>query len=164
MSTVRIHTMFKRKKTPVKNTKTSSSPSPSITIITKTTKMNADLHSEDDIRIAGTVEGEVESKKKVILSQSGNIKGTLVAPVADVSGTINGDIYTNDKLTLRPTAVVHGKIFAKKIAIEDGAQLSGAFNVGPDTEVGKLNRNTSANGSNKSSKGKEKAPLEKKED
>jgi cytoskeletal protein CcmA (bactofilin family) len=150
--------MLKRKKTPVRNTETSGSSSPSITIITESTKMNADLNSEDGIRIAGMVEGEVESKKKIIISESGKIKGSIVTPIADIAGTINGDIYTNNKLTLRPTAVVHGKIFAKKIAIEDGAQLSGAFNVGPDTEISKLN------GSSTSQKGSKKPSLEKKED
>lgn len=124
---------FKRKsKTVNKN----PNNSPSVTYITKDTEIKADILSKDDIRIAGTVDGEVESKQKLILNDSGKIKGTIISPVADISGKVIGDVRVANKLTLRATAIIEGKIFTKKLAIEDGAQLRGSLQVGPDTDIG----------------------------
>lgn len=108
--------------------------SPSVTYITESTKVTANIICKDDIRIAGTVEGDIETSKKIIISKEGKVKGTLTSPVADIAGKINGDIITSGKLTLRPTAIVNGKIVAEKLAIEDGAQLTGEFKVGPDNK------------------------------
>lgn len=130
--TVSVNMKLKRNKTTV-NTE-SKTQSPSVTYITESTKVTADIICKDDIRIAGTIDGNVKSSKKIILSKEGKIKGTLTSPMADIAGNVTGDITTSGKLTLRPTAVVNGKIKAEKLSIEDGAQLTGEFNVGPDNK------------------------------
>lgn len=122
-----------RKKSAV-NTE-SKAQSPSVTYITESTKVTADISCKDDIRIAGTVDGNVKTSKKIIISKEGKIKGMLTSPMADIAGNVNGDIITSGKLTLRPTAIVNGKIKAEKLSIEDGAQLTGEFNVGPNNKT-----------------------------
>lgn len=124
---------LKRNKSTV-NTE-SKAQSPSVTYITESTEVTADIICKDDIRIAGTVEGNVKASKKIIISKEGKIKGKLTSPMADIAGNVNGDIITSGKLTLRPTAVVNGKIQAEKLSIEDGAQLTGEFKVGPDIKT-----------------------------
>ncbi|MFD2532146.1 bactofilin family protein [Gracilimonas halophila] len=109
--------------------------SPSVTYITESTHVNADINCKDDIRISGTVDGNIKTSKKIILSKEGKIKGKLTSPTADIAGNVDGDIITSGKLTLRPTAVVTGKIQAEKLSIEDGAQLTGEFMVGPGSNA-----------------------------
>lgn len=41
----------------------------------------------------------------------------------DIEGTVHGDLICEGMLYLRPTAVVHGAVAAKGMAVEDGAQL-----------------------------------------
>ena len=41
----------------------------------------------------------------------------------DIEGTVHGDLVCEGTLTLRPTAVVHGKVAARAMKVEDGAQL-----------------------------------------
>ena len=136
---VAIITMLKRKSTPVNKTSNNSSNStaPSITYITKSTEINADMYCEDDVRIAGTVDGEIESKKKVMLTESGKVNGTIHSPEADISGKVNGDVKVSETLVLRSSAIVEGKIFTKKLTIENGAQVKGSFQVGPSVSVSK---------------------------
>lgn len=111
--------------------------SPAVTFITQDTEIKADLKSKDNIRIAGSVEGEVESEQKLILNNTGNIKGSIISPEADISGKVTGDIRVANTLTLRSTAVINGEIFTKKLTIEDGAQLKGTLQVGPEVDVNK---------------------------
>jgi len=124
---------FMRKKTPV-NTR-QNPQSPAITYITESTEIKADIKCDDDMRVAGLIDGEVQSKKKVIVTESGKIKGTLYSPAADISGKVLGDIYASESLVLRGSANVEGKIMTKKLTIENGAQLKGAFQVGPNVNV-----------------------------
>lgn len=128
--------MFKRKKTTVKNT--SESHAPDITYIAKSTQINADIECKHDLRISGTIEGETKAQKKVILTNSGSVKGSIYSPNVDISGKVTGDIRASESLNLRATAVINGKIFTKKLTIENGAQVKGSFNVGPDVKIDKL--------------------------
>lgn len=133
ISGIRIESYMRNKKNfkAVNNTRNALS----ITYITEDTKIKADMHCNEDVRIAGFVEGEVESKQKLILSKSGTVEGSITSPEADLSGKIKGTVRVSDKLTLRSTAVIEGGIWAKKLTIEDGAQVSGALNVGPEIDV-----------------------------
>lgn len=93
------------------------------------------MFCEDDVRIAGTVDGEIESKKKVMLTESGKVNGTIHSPEADISGKVTGDVKVAESLILRSSAIVDGKIFTKKLIIENGAQVKGAFQVGPNVSI-----------------------------
>lgn len=137
---------LKRNTTPVKNN--SSTNTPSITYINTNTKVSADIECKEDLRIAGTIEGKVDCQQKVIINESGIVNGTITTPVADISGHINGDIKTTDKLVIRPKAVIKGDIYAKRISIEEGAQISGSLSIGDDAFT-----KTSSNG--KETKGSE---------
>ncbi|MEX0722552.1 MAG: polymer-forming cytoskeletal protein [Gracilimonas sp.] len=121
---------LKRSKNTV--TTTPKAQSPSVTYITESTTVTANITCKDDIRVAGKVNGDIKTDKKIIISKEGKVKGTLKSPVADIAGKVDGDIITSGKLTLRPTSIVNGKIQAEKLSIEDGAQLTGEFKVGPE--------------------------------
>lgn len=127
--------MLKRKNTPVNKTTQKNSNTLNITYITDSTRITADMFCENDVRIAGSVNGKVECKKKVMLAETGTIEGTVISQVADISGKVKGDIKTSDSLILRSTAKIDGQIFTKKLTIEDGAQVTGAFKVGPKTST-----------------------------
>lgn len=103
---------------------------PAITYITESSKIDGDIDCKNDIRIAGTIEGKVTSAKKVIVAESGLIKGTLTSPSADISGKITGDVKASESLILRSSANIDGEITTEKIKIEEGAKVKGNFQVG----------------------------------
>jgi cytoskeletal protein CcmA (bactofilin family) len=72
---------------------------------------------------------------KFILNDSGIINGKVHSQEAEIAGTINGDVRVKDKLTLKSTAVIEGKIYTKKISIEVGAQIKGSLHVGPNVAI-----------------------------
>ena len=107
----------------------------SLTIITKGTRVTADIITESDIRIAGVVDGDIETKRKLILTKSGEVIGSVTAQEAILEGKLTGEIRTKDQLIVRDTASIDGFIFSKRISVHENAEVAGILNVGEDVDV-----------------------------
>ncbi|MFH5831096.1 polymer-forming cytoskeletal protein [Halalkalibaculum sp. DA3122] len=103
---------------------------PSVNMISEGTHLKGTLKTKNDIRIAGTLEGGVKAKGKLIISSSGSIDGDIKAVDADIAGTLDGEIRVTDKLILRKSAVINGDIYAKSLLVEEGAKINGACRMG----------------------------------
>jgi cytoskeletal protein CcmA (bactofilin family) len=98
--------------------------------IEKGTKIIGDIESHGNIRLDGDMIGNVNSQSKVVLGQTCNMEGKLVAQNAEVSGEIKGEIVVSDLLILKGTAIVNADVVYGKLMIEDGAVLNGALKQG----------------------------------
>ncbi|MDZ7806974.1 MAG: polymer-forming cytoskeletal protein [Gracilimonas sp.] len=157
--------MLNRKSTNVNTEVTNQSPA--ISFINKPTKITGDIHCNEDLRIAGTIEGEVHSKMKFILNETGVINGKINSQEAEIAGKVNGDVRVKNKLTLKSTAVIEGKIYTKKISIEDGAQIKGSLHVGPNVAIEDTSssvKSTSSSSTSSDSSEKEKSKDESKDE
>lgn len=86
--------------------------------------------SENDIRIDGNLEGEVESKGKLVVGQTGVIDGKITANNADFSGTMTkGSFRIFDTLSLKAGCTVNGDLNFKRIQIELDAKVNGKCRV-----------------------------------
>lgn len=117
---------------------TNNNQSPSLNMISEGTKLKGNINSQNDLRIAGHIEGEAISKSKLILSGSGKIIGNINSEEADIAGTLEGEVKVSNKLILRKSAVINGDIYAKSLLVEEGAQINGACHMGG--ELSKLNK------------------------
>lgn len=126
--------MFKNKpKTPVNGT---SQKSPSLNMISEGTKIKGTIQSQNDIRIAGRLDGEAICKGKVIVSSSAHLEGDISSADADIAGKVEGTIKVSNKLTLRQSAEVSGDIYTNNLIVEEGAKLNGNCRMGAqDTSV-----------------------------
>lgn len=138
------------------NSNNSGKNLPSVNIISKGTHLEGTLTTKNDVRIAGTIDGEAVSENKVIVSSSGKINGNIKAVEADIAGTIDGEVRVDSKLVLRKSALVKGDIFTKTLLVEEGAQINGACNMGS-------NNNGKAGGKGSATKSTQKAVKSKKE-
>ena len=85
--------MFKPNKVNVLEGKsTDIAASQSINLIGAGTVIEGDIKSAGDLRIDGTVYGNVYSKAKVVVGATGNIEGDVNSQNADLSGTVKGKI------------------------------------------------------------------------
>ncbi len=96
-----------------------------INLIGSGTEINGDIITNGDIRIDGTVSGNIKSKGKIVLGESGKVKGEINCKNADISGKIDGKIVISDLLALKPSSFIEGDIVANKLAIEPGAKFTG---------------------------------------
>ncbi len=79
--------------------------------------------------VSGVVHGDGEIDGGLNLSATGSWHGFIQAGQAVVAGRITGGLSVRDKLEIGYTAVIHGKVSAKTIAIAKGAIVDGEIEV-----------------------------------
>jgi cytoskeletal protein CcmA (bactofilin family) len=89
------------------------------------TEFVGNISTTTDIRIDGIVEGNIAAKGKVVIGETGSIKGDINARNADILGAINGKLNIADFLALKSTAKVKGDILVGRLLIDVGAVLVG---------------------------------------
>lgn len=124
----------KKKKTEPMNSNKSGKNLPSVNMISEGTTLNGTIETKNDVRIAGTLDGEAKAKGKIIVSSSGKVDGNLEASDADIAGNIDGEVRVTNKLILRKSAVVEGDIYTKTILAEEGSQINGSFHMNENIE------------------------------
>lgn len=108
---------------------------PNLNMISEGTTVKGTINSKSDIRIAGSVEGEIICKGKVILSSSAQIEGNISSVDADIAGKVRGIIKIAGKVLLRQTAQLNGDINTKSLIIEEGAFLNGSCRMSKEDVV-----------------------------
>ncbi len=104
--------------------------SPAINIIRKGTLIKGDVTCSGDIRIDGTLNGNLSSEGKVVVGPNGVIEGEIVCRNADISGTIKARLTVKELLQLKSSANIIGDINTNKLSIEPGATFTGSCNMG----------------------------------
>ena len=84
-----------------------------------------DLETEGVVRIEGRVKGTVRVGSQILVAQGATIEGDLHTQEAVVAGTVTGAIHASDRVELQATAVVAGDIHTARIAIVEGAKVTG---------------------------------------
>ena len=89
--------------------------------------------SNGDIRIDGSLKGNLSTKGKVVIGPTGKINGEIICKNSEVSGIIEGKITVSQLLNLKASSKIFGDIVTSKLAIEPGARFTGNCNM-RDTE------------------------------
>ena len=84
-----------------------------------------DLETEGVVRIEGRVKGAVRVGAQVLVAAGAVIEGDLHTQEAVIAGQVSGGIHAKDRVELQATAVVAGDILTPRIAIVEGARVSG---------------------------------------
>jgi len=96
------------------------------------TEITGDVHSNGDIRIDGTLTGNLYTKGKVVIGESGKVKGEVYCKHSEVQGLIEGKINVSQLLSLKSSARINGDINTSKLAIEPGSKFTGNCNMSED--------------------------------
>ena len=100
------------------------------TLISTDTTLKGDLSSSNDLRIDGTIIGNIKSSAKVIIGASGVVEGDIFCSQADIVGKVSGNIRAKDILQLRGDCVVNGNLYAGKLQVEPTATFNGQCHMG----------------------------------
>ena len=79
--------------------------------------------------VSGEVHGDGEIDGGLNLSATGTWNGFIQAEQAIVAGKITGGLMVKDRLEIGYTAVIHGRVSARTIAIAKGAIVDGEIEV-----------------------------------
>lgn len=97
----------------------------SVNTISNGTQIKGDITAQGDFRLDGRLDGNIQLNGKLVVGESGQVKGNVVCQNANIIGRVDGNISVKEVLTLHSTAVVKGDILINKLAIEPGAAFSG---------------------------------------
>jgi len=96
-----------------------------INLISLGTDITGDIKSNGDIRIDGSLTGNLNTKGKVVIGQTGKVNGEVICKNSEVSGTVEGRIIVIQLLILKASSKIFGDIATSKLSIEPGAIFSG---------------------------------------
>ena len=96
-----------------------------INLISSGTEITGDIKSGGDIRIDGSLNGNLNTKGKVVIGTTGKVKGEVICKNSEVSGILEGKITVGQLLNLKASSKINGEIVTNKLSIEPGAVFSG---------------------------------------
>ena len=99
-------------------------------VVAKGTTIEGLFQSSENVRLDGTVLGDVVCEKKLVLGESGKVEGKVRSNSAVVMGHIIGEINVEGLLHLNGTANIEGDIVAKKMTMDEGARYNGGCKIG----------------------------------
>ena len=101
-----------------------------INLIGVGTQIIGDIISSGDVRIDGTLNGNIKLNGRLVVGPNGKIEGNVICQNADISGEIKGTVEVVEMLALKTTAKISGDIITGKLGIEPGAVFTGTCNMG----------------------------------
>lgn len=101
-----------------------------------TVRIEGRLESEEDLLLEGRFKGTISLKKNTLtVGENGTLEAEVHAHTIMVDGTVNGDLYASERMSIRNSARITGNIYAPRISLEDGARFRGSIDMDPDSEA-----------------------------
>jgi cytoskeletal protein CcmA (bactofilin family) len=98
---------------------------PSITI-------DGDLRGDEDLIIEGEVSGTVQLKNNSLtIGSKGKVRADVYAHSVHVEGSMEGDVYGAERVSIRKSAQIRGNITSPRVSLEDGARFKGSIEMDP---------------------------------
>ncbi|GHV16042.1 hypothetical protein AGMMS49938_15550 [Fibrobacterales bacterium] len=103
----------------------SSKLSGEITHLSSSTVVVGDITLENDIRIAGEVQGKIDTKGAFVVEQTGKVKGEIKSTSATIAGKVQGNIECDGLLILESKSSFVGDIKTRQLVINENAEFQG---------------------------------------
>mgnify|MGYP001359650432 CR=1 FL=1 len=97
----------------------------SFNLIACGTEIKGDIHTTGDLRIDGSITGNVTCTAKLVIGETGAVKGNIDCHSGEISGGVEGQIVSKEVLQLNQSASIQGDIEAMRFIVEDGASIRG---------------------------------------
>jgi cytoskeletal protein CcmA (bactofilin family) len=103
-----------------------------ISIVAAGATLKGNLTTNSEIRVLGTVEGDLNSGSRITVVAGAQVRGRLVAAEIIVSGLVIGDVMAAALLSIRPSGEVRGTVVAGSMELELGGTVTARCSVDQD--------------------------------
>lgn len=111
-------------------TNSKGSPMEEVTIISSGVVIEGKVSSNGNVRVDGTVKGDIVAQGNLTVGEHGTIQGQLTGDVVSIGGKVEGTVNAKDKLVLESKAVLKGDLITKILVVEAGAMFEGRSSMG----------------------------------
>jgi cytoskeletal protein CcmA (bactofilin family) len=101
----------------------------SLNSLVQGTSAEGKIKASSDIRVDGTIKGDLDCESKVIIGPTGSVEGTIRCKNAVVEGKFEGHLHVKELLNIRESAKVVGEVTYGKLVVQSGAVISGTYNM-----------------------------------
>lgn len=92
--------------------------------------IKGELRAQEDVAIAGRIEGSIHvSGHSVTVHSGGHVAADIHARQIIVAGRVTGKLKADERIELRETANIDGDVSAPRISIADGAEVHGRIDM-----------------------------------
>ena len=96
-----------------------------VNLVGEGTVFEGTVRAESDVRASGRIIGTLEVEGKTMIAEEGSVEGEIITTNAEIAGQVQGEIHVEERLVLKSTARVDGKIETDRLVVEEGAQFTG---------------------------------------
>lgn len=114
----------------IKKGKEGSAPGQTSNRILTGTSIQGEITSDGDLRVDGTMKGNISIDGKLVVGEKGSVEGEVRCGAAAISGRFEGTLQVEGTLALESTANVTGDIITGKFSVVPGAEFSGSCSMG----------------------------------
>src|SRR5262249_59169216 len=118
-------------KQPEPGAKTVSENETSVVMLGPRDRLIGELYIEGNLRVSGTLEGQIEATGDVDVTEAASVKATVAGREVNVSGQVNGAVTASKKLVIGRSGSIVGDVRVPRLIMQDGASLSGNVSMGP---------------------------------
>jgi len=101
-------------------------------VIAAGSRWKGSLTISDSVRIDGQMNGDIDAKGTVHISDGANVEAKIKAAFVVVSGTLKGEIRALERLELLPRSKVQGELITKVLNVHEGAVVDGGIHMSTD--------------------------------
>jgi cytoskeletal protein CcmA (bactofilin family) len=105
-------------------------------VIGASIEIDGTLKGDEDLVVEGRIKGTVVLKQNTLtVGSQGRLDAEIFAHSILVDGTVHGDLYASERISIRKTARIQGNILAPRISLDDGATFRGSIDMDAESEA-----------------------------
>lgn len=130
----------KNKNTNAVTTNGNGTKSSSLNTLVQGTMVDGNINTDNDIRIDGTLQGNLTCGGKAIIGPNGKVYGDITCKNAMIEGEFSGKLSVTEILTLKETAIIDGEASYDKLVVHQGAIINATIRRNNSTQVDKKSK------------------------
>jgi len=93
--------------------------------------LKGDISVDGYFRLNGDLIGSIQATGRVLIAETGRLKGTVQSSEVVIGGSFKGDILATSVVKILSSALVLGNIYSPRIILEEGGCFEGYASVNP---------------------------------
>src|SRR6202171_4237020 len=98
-------------------------------------RLIGELHIDGDVRLGGTVQGEIHATGDVEVDDEAKVNASLVGGDINIRGNVSGPVTARKRLVVARSGSLTGDVRVARLVIQDGATFSGNVSMGPQPDA-----------------------------